>query len=180
MEKLLLVKRYTQALANALGDDAEYAVVSRELGDFTDKIVSHPALKETLASPFVAVRGKSRIIQDILAASGFAEKTRRFIVLLLERGRLGLLGDIQEVLPVVWHESRGVATFEVSSVVSLDAAQKKRLREELERLEGRPVFLRYSTDPGLVAGLSLTKGNLIYDASVKGHLAKIKERILEG
>ncbi|MGB7296878.1 MAG: ATP synthase F1 subunit delta [Candidatus Aminicenantales bacterium] len=180
MEKLILVKIYAQGLVNALGDDAEFAVVSRELADFGEKIVNHPALKEILASPFVAGRKKAQVIQEILAVSGFAGKTQRFILLLREHNRLGLLGDIQEALPVVWHESRGLATFEVSSVVSLSEAQKKGLQKELERLEGRPVFLRFLIDPGLVAGLSLRKGNLIYDASVKGQLAKIKERISEG
>jgi F-type H+-transporting ATPase subunit delta len=180
MIKLILVKRYAQGLAGALGDDAEFAAVSRELAEFQERISGHAALKEILASPFVAARKKTRVIQDILAALDFQGKTRRLILLLLENSRLDLLGDILEELPALWNERRGVAAFEVNSVVSLGEGQKKKLREKLERLEGRPVFLRYSIDPGLVAGLSLKKGNLIYDASVKGHLAKIKERILEG
>jgi len=180
MIKLILVKRYAQGLAGALGDDAEFAAVSRELAEFQERISSHAALKEILASPFVAARKKTRVIQDILAALDFQEKTRRLVLLLLENCRLGLLGDILEELPALWNERRGVTTFEVSSVVSLGEVQKKKLQERLESLEGRPVFLRYSIDPGLVAGLSLKKGNLIYDASVKGNLAKIKERISEG
>ncbi len=180
MKKLILVKRYAQGLVGSLKSDAEFAAISGELGEFLEKTASHAALKNTLASPFVAVRKKSRIIQDILAASGFAEKTRRFILLLLERDRLSLLKDILEALPVLWQEGRGVTTFEVSSAVSLDEAQKKKLQEKVERLEGRPVYLSYSIDSGLVAGLSLRKGNLIYDASVKGHLARIKEKISEG
>jgi F-type H+-transporting ATPase subunit delta len=180
MIKLILVKRYAQALAGSLGDDAEFAAVSRELAEFQERISSHTALKGILASPFVAVRKKTRVIQDILAALDFRGKTRRFILLLLENSRLDILGDILEELPALWNERRGVTTFDISSVVSLGDGQKKKLQEKLERLEGRPVFLRYSIDPGLVAGLSLKKGNLIYDASVKGNLAKIKERISEG
>ena len=180
MKKLILVKRYTQGLAGSLGDDAEFTAVSRELTEFRDKISGHAELKKILASPFVAVRKKTQVIQSILAGSGYAKKTRRFLLLLLENDRLGLLEDILEALPALWHESRGVTTFEVSSVVSLGDGQKKELTEKLERLEGRPVFLRFSINPGLVAGLSLRKGNLIYDASVKGHLTRIKARISEG
>jgi F-type H+-transporting ATPase subunit delta len=180
MIKLILVKRYAQGLAGALGDDAEFTAVFRELTEFQEQISGHAALKEILASPFVDARKKTRVIQDILAALDLQEKTRRIILLLLEHGRLNLLGAILEELPALWNERRGVTTFEVSSVVSLGEGQKKKLQERLERLEGRPVFLRYSIDPGLVAGLSLKKGNLIYDASVRGNLAKIKERISEG
>lgn len=180
MKKLILVKRYTQGLVGSLGDEAEFAAVSRELADFRERVSSHAALKDILASPFVAARKKTQLIQDILAVLDLQGKTRRFVLLLLENSRLGLLGDILEELPALWHEHRGVTTFVVSSVVSLGEGQKKKLQEKLERLEGRPVFLRYSIAPGLVAGFSLKKGNLVYDASIKGYLAKIKERISEG
>lgn len=180
MKKLILVKRYAQGLVGTLRDESEFAAISRELSEFSERVSGHAGLKGLLASPFVGVRKKGQVIQSILAVSGFAEKTQRFLLLLLENDRLEILEAILETLPVVWYESRGVTTFEVSSVVALGGAQKKELQNRLERLEGRPVFLRFSIDPALVAGLSLRKGNLVYDASVKGHLAKIKERIAEG
>lgn len=180
MKKLILIKRYAQGLIGSLGDDAEYTAVTRELAEFQKQVSGHAALKQTLASPFVAARKKTRVIQDILDTVELRAKTRRFILLLLENERWPLLGDIMSELPVLWNERRGVTTFEVSSVVSLDEGQKRRLQERLERLEGCPVFLRYSIDEGLVAGLSLKKGNLVLDASIKGHLAQIKERISEG
>jgi len=180
MKNPILVKRYTQGLAGALKDEPEFTSVSRELADFLALISAHGALQETLASPFVRARGKTQVIQDILARSGFTEKTSRFILLLLEHGRLDLLGEVLEELPAIWHDNRGVVTFEVSSAVGLAPDQKKRLQAELERLEGGPVFLRYAMDPGVLAGISLRKGNVIYDASLRGQLAKVKQIISEG
>lgn len=180
MKNPILVKRYTQGLVAALKDEPEFIAVSREVAEFRELVSAHGALRGTLASPFVAARKKAQVIRDVLARSGFTDKTSRFILLLLDHKRLDLLGDVLETLPVLWNERRGVATFEVSSVVTLAEAQKRRLKAELERLEGGPVFLRYSIDPGLVAGFSLQRGNVIYDASLRGHLAKIKQRISEG
>jgi ATP synthase F1 delta subunit len=180
MKNLILVKRYTQGLVGALKDEPEFRAVHRELTEFRELVSTHGALKGTLASPFVAARKKTQVISEVLAVSGFMAKSSRFLLLLVGHGRLNLLGNILEELPVLWNERRGVATFEVSSVVTLAEAQKKKLSAELERLEGRPVFLRYSIDPGLVAGFSLQRGNVIYDASLRGHLAKIKDRISEG
>lgn len=180
MKSLILVKRYTQGLAGALKDDTEYAAVSRELAEFREISSGHGALKATLENPFIDARKKNQVIEDILAGSGFSDKTSRFLRLLLEHKRLDLLGEVLEWLPVVWNESRGVATFEVSSAVNLAEAQKARLKEELERLEGRPVHLRYSIDAGLVAGFSLRKGNIIYDASLRGQLERIRQKISEG
>jgi F-type H+-transporting ATPase subunit delta len=180
MKSPILVKRYTQGLAGALKNEPEYAAVSRELAEFQELASAHGALKATLENPFVDAREKTGVIKDILDRSGFADKTARFLLLLLDHKRLDLLGDVLEVLPVFWNERRGVATFEVSSVVALAESQKARLKAELERLEGRPVHLRYALDPGLVAGFSLRKGNIIYDASLRGQLERIKQKITEG
>jgi F-type H+-transporting ATPase subunit delta len=180
MKDLILVKRYTQGLVGALQDEPEFISVHGELGRFQELVSSHGVLKDTLASPFVAALRKTRVIKDVLAAAGFSDKTSRFILLLFGHNRLGLLGAILEELPVSWNERQGVATYEVSSVVALAEAQKRRLMNALERLENRPVFLRYSIDPELVAGFSLKKGNVVYDGSLKGNLAKIKERISKG
>jgi F-type H+-transporting ATPase subunit delta len=167
-------------LVNALRDEKEFSAVSQELAAFSKLLSAHKELTEILVSPFVPAKKRNQIIKDILAAFSFSGEMKRFICLLLDHNRLNLLGDILESLPVFWHEHKGVSTFEVSSVVSLTDAQKARLKAQLERLERRPVYLSYKIEPELVAGISLKKGNVVYDASIKGHLSKLKEEICEG
>jgi F-type H+-transporting ATPase subunit delta len=180
MKRQILVKHYAQGLIGALRDDLEFQQVARELDAFHGLFSSRRDLAEVMANPFVAAKKRSRIIKDILAASSFSQKTSRFLTLLHGHNRLDLLGEILQSLPLFWNERQGVATFEVGSAVGLSEAQKQKLAEELERLEKRPVSLSFRVNPELVAGLSLKKGNLIYDASVKGYLSKLKEKIIEG
>ena len=180
MRSQILAKRYTQGLVNAIQDENEFAAVGLELAGFSTLLSTRQDLTEVLASPFVAAKKKNQIIKDILAVSSYSEKMTRFICLLLDHNRLHLLGDILRAFPVLWNERKGVSTFEVSSVVSLTKAQKERLEAQLERVEKRPVCLRYKIDPELVAGISLKKGNFVYDASIRGHLFKLKEKISEG
>jgi len=68
----------------------------------------------------------------------------------------------------------------VASAVPLSEAQKKRLAAELERLEKAPVRLTFRLDASVLAGLSVRKGNLVYDASLKGSLDRLRAQILEG
>ncbi len=180
MRNQILVKRYTQGLANALGDEKEYRAVSRELAEFSTLLRTRRDLADLLASPFIAAKKKGQVIMEILAASSFSEKTKRFIGLLFEHHRLPLLDDILRAIPVFWNEHRGVSTFEACSVVALTDGQRSRLKAQLERLEKRPVDVTYKIEPGLVAGISLKKGNIVYDASIRGRLAKLKEQICEG
>lgn len=180
MKTLLLVKKYTLGLVNALKDEEEFSVVSQELRQFASLLATHPELSRALSHPYIPAARKALLINEILTRAGASGKTTRFLLLLLEHGRLGLLSEILQTLPVYWHEKKGVTTYEVSSVVYLSEGQKDRLKRELEHLEKRPVFLQFKIDPDLVAGLSLRKGNVIYDASLRGHLRKLRERICEG
>ena len=88
--------------------------------------------------------------------------------------------NVLSVVIPAFNEEQGIATFEVSSVVPLNAAQKNRLEEQLIRLENRPVRLMYKIAPSLIGGLSIRKGNIVYDASIQGDLERLKQKIAEG
>lgn len=180
MKSQILVKRYTQGLINSLRSEAEFSTLSQELSDFSELLGRHKELKETLDMPFLPASRRKRITEEVLARKTLAKKARRFILLLLENNRLELLPDILESLPEAWNEKKGIYTYEVASVVPLRDGQKKELGRKLELLEQKPVILKYRIDPELVGGLWIRRGNVVYDASIKGSLMKIKETIVEG
>ncbi len=180
MQNPVLVRRYARGLVGALREESELEAVHRELSAVSRLVRTNLELAAVLKSPFVPKKKKDRIIKDILAASPPGPKSSRFLGLLLEHNRLDVLEDILLAVPALWREGHGVPTFEVSSAVPVTPQQQERLKTELERLEGGPVFLEYRVDPGLVGGLSLRKGNIIYDVSVEGRLAKLKEKMIEG
>jgi F-type H+-transporting ATPase subunit delta len=180
MKNPTLARRYAKGLVGALHQESEYAAVYAELSAIGSLLEASRELPKVLESPFVPKKKKDQIIRNILAASPPSEKTARFLDLLLAHNRLDVLAEILRAVPLLWKERQGVQTFEVNSAVSLTDQQRERLRAQLERLEGNPVFLDYRIDPGLVGGLSLRKGNVIYDASIQGRLAKLKQKMIEG
>src|SRR4030065_2735190 len=105
MKSPILVKRYPKGWEGALKNESDFVAVSRELTEFQGLLSSHGVLKGTLASPFVAARKKAQVIRDVLARSGFTGKTCRFILLLLDHNRLGLLGGVLEAVPGVCVEA---------------------------------------------------------------------------
>lgn len=180
MKNQVLVKRYTQGLVNALIDEGEYDRLSSQLREFHDFQSREKELNEVFSFPFIPTSRKMDIMRGVLERLKYSDKTARFLLLLVEKGRWALLPDILDMLPELWNEEKGIVTFEVSSMVSLSDAQKQRLTEKLEKLEQRKVFLKYRIDPGLIGGLSIRKGNIVYDASIKGNLERLKEKICEG
>jgi F-type H+-transporting ATPase subunit delta len=180
MRTQILTKRYAQGLVNSIKDEKEYETLSHQLIGFRDLLVEHLELNAALTSPFLPLTKKMEMAQDVLKAGGLYGKMRRFILLLVENNRLELLSEIVDLVPLLWAENQGISTIEVASVSLLSEDQKTKLEEKLEILEGRPVSLVYTIDPELIGGLSLRKGNIVYDVSIKGSLENLKERISEG
>ena len=180
MKSQILVKRYTLGLVNSIKDEAEFSALLGELSAFRELLHAHKKLKDTLLNPFLPTSRKVQIARELLASTSTGKKAQRCIRLLVENDRLELLPGIIESLPDAWNEEKGVDTYEVASVVPLSDDQRKKLKMKLERLEKRPVVLKYRIEPELVGGLLIKRKNIVYDISIKGSLLKLKEKIIEG
>lgn len=207
MRSQVLIRRYTQGLVNAIDDQAEYDKLYDNLKAFKAMLAEQPKLLNMLQSPFLPVSKRTAIADEILSRMFNIEppveipsieaaepesfspvrddllvdaKTARFLLLLIEHERLSIFNAILDGLPGAWNEEQGITTFEVASVTELSDEQKKRLAAKLEMLERRPVALTYIIDPALIGGLSIRKGNIVYDVSIAGSLQRLKEQIIEG
>ena len=180
MKKRVLVKRYAQGFLNTIKDEAEYQSLYQELREFNELLTTQEKLREMLLSPFLPTSKKVELAGEILTKASYRGKNLRFILLLIENGRFVLFPEMLESLPEFWNELKGVSTYEVTSAAPLSEDQKLRLTKKLEWLEKKPVFLKYRRDPSLIGGISVQKGNIIYDASVKGNLDRLKQLIIEG
>lgn len=180
MKKEILVQRYGHGLISAIAGDAEFAAVLAELKDMAGLFFTPGVLENFLASPFVSKTKKAQALKDVLLRAALNPKTTRFLLLLLEKNRLEILPDLTAELPELWNESRGALTARVASAVGLTDDQKRRLKDRLEGMEGRPVSLSFAVDPRLVAGLTVTIRHQVFDISLKGRMEKLREIIIEG
>jgi F-type H+-transporting ATPase subunit delta len=179
MRSQILIQRYAQGLINSAKNAGEFDSLNAELSEFDRFLSSYPKLHDTLQSPLLPATKKKEIAAKILERTAVCNKSKRFLLLLVENDRLMLLPEILEFLPVLWNEEQGISTFEVSSVIPLSPDQKKRLEEKLALLEKRPVTLTYKMNQSLIGGLSIRKGNIVYDASIQGDLERLKQKIVE-
>lgn len=179
MKNKSLLKRYAQGLLSSLGgDDEEYELIYQEIRDFAAILAEQKKLNNMLTRPFLPTSKKKKIVEEILSRA-LHEKTSRFILLLIENERLEILPDLIELLPELWYTEKGIVTYLVSSVIPLSDVQKRKLAAQLENVSGKPVMLKYHLEPTLIGGILVRKGNIIYDASIEGHLQKLQEQIIE-
>jgi F-type H+-transporting ATPase subunit delta len=179
MMKQVLLRRYGQGLINVLEDEADFRKIRDELQELSDLFFGEEKFRQALDSPFLSKAKKADLVRDILKTSAADRRTQNFIRLLLEKGRFELLPEILDILPLLWNEKSGVVTMEACSAIPLSQAQQERLHRTLEKREGGPVQLKFTLDPGLVGGLVLRRGHVVYDLSVLGGLARLRDFLAE-
>jgi F-type H+-transporting ATPase subunit delta len=180
MKNKALIRLYTRGLVHAIRDEEELGEIDRQLQNFQNLLREHKDLNLALTSSLLSAARKQAVADEVFERTPLHPKAKRFIHLLVKNHRLAILEDLVNNLPEMWNEEKGILSFDVASAVPLSEGQAKKLKEKLERLEKRPVHLKYRIDPDLIGGLSLRQGNIIYDASLRGALIKLKEKISEG
>jgi F-type H+-transporting ATPase subunit delta len=75
----------------------------------------------------------------------------------------------------VLDERLGFIHAEVHSAFQLSAEQQQALSAQLARISGKQIRMKFATDPELIGGVTARVGSKLYDGSVSGHLARLRQ-----
>ncbi len=108
---------------------------------------------------------------------GLHRVIRNFLSVLVSHRRTSELKSIREQFEQVVDERLGWVRADIASARELSAAQ----REEIERVLGAKLgkFIRadYKIDPALLAGVRARVASKEYDATLKGKLESMRQRL---
>lgn len=102
---------------------------------------------------------------------------RNFLFVVIDHRRITALKSIIEAFEGLIDERLGFLRADVASARAMTDAQQAAMQVQLSRLAGKDVKLRFSTDPGLVAGVVARVGSTVYDGSVRGQLERLRVRL---
>ena len=102
-----------------------------------------------------------------------------FIKLLLENNMLREFAACFRAFRAEYNKAHGIADAVVTSAVALDDAQRRELRERLEKLSGKTVELTEKVDPGILGGLKVELDGRLYDGTVQSRLNSIRKKVSE-
>jgi F-type H+-transporting ATPase subunit delta len=138
-----------------------------------------PRLRQFLRSPSVTPEDKKAALGSALQGR-FSAETQRFLELVVERRRQGLLETIFTEFGARVAELRRQQPVAVVSAAPLSEALRERLRETLARATGREIVLEERVDPGLLGGLVVQLGDRRIDGSLRTRLDTLRERMRRG
>lgn len=178
MKERVIAKRYGKAvfdLALELGDVAGFA---KDIGNLRAVAEEEASFVKGLSDNRIDIRKRLVVadrISDVLALN---KETKAFLRILVMRNRVGLLSLIalDFAQRVEKYESLKVAR---ASVAHSSFAQEVRqgIEEAIKTVLGCNARCETEEDMSLMGGFLVRLGDVCYDASVKGKLARMRERL---
>jgi F-type H+-transporting ATPase subunit delta len=169
--------QYANALADIALEQGAAEPAGKQLNGFGAAYQESAELRTFLASPAVSVEAKHEVLEKTAKRLGASKIIRNFLFVIADHRRTQLIPEIIAAFQQVLRQRQGVAEAEISSVVELNAAQKKELAATLARLTGKKIEPKYSLDPALLGGAVVRIGDTIYDGSLRSRLNEMRARL---
>ena len=180
----VVTARYARALADVVapeGANVNAAPIAAQIRVIEEIIESSTELRNALASPAVAPSKKRAVISRLIGMqpqlAEMDQRVRNFLFVVVDHRRILELKSILEAFEALLDERLGFVRADVASARELSAEQKSALEVQLSRLAGKKAKLRFTTDPGLVAGVVARVGSTVYDGSVRGQLDRLRVKL---
>jgi F-type H+-transporting ATPase subunit delta len=178
MKHTSISKRYAAALAESVPDNAELEAVAGEIAALTQLFRDHPDLGRFAGNRALHREARQRFLESILDRLELIPVTRRFMLLLVDKGRIGLLAEISSSLAELVDLRLNRAEAVVTTAVPLNDEQRERLRLRLSELTGKTIRMKEQRDPDILGGVVVQIGTRVIDGSVKSSLSKMREELL--
>jgi len=166
----VLARRYAKALFGLARDRNCIEEMQGELSYLAHALLADRKIIEFWNDPLMSHLAKRRILEAVFSQTDLQPVTKKFARLLLEKGRIGRIGEIYEQYVDISDAYKGVLEVLVFSAVELSDSEIRRLKMTLERKLGRKVSLVPETDSSVMGGLCLKINDYLYDGTVKGRL----------
>lgn len=164
-----IARRYVRALFAQAAEEGLVDRIRPELAELQQLYREHTGLRNTLRDPHLPLEGKRDLLLKLLG-EGIPPLLQRFIELLVQKRRLGVLHWAGDLFAELQDEAAGLRQARVVSAMPLTDEQQERLRTTLSRLLGLQIVLTAVVDPAVIGGIMVKVGDLVIDGSIRSRL----------
>jgi F-type H+-transporting ATPase subunit delta len=166
---------YARSLFEVAKEHDKLDEIHGALGQFADELDSNRELQVFFFSPYFSSAEKKEGIGKVIENGD--EHFVRFLELLAERHRLPALFRIRREFDRLWSEENKLLPVTITSAVELDKDTVDDLGKKIEDQTGQKIDLTANVDPDLIGGLRMQVGNMVYDATIRGRLEKLRREV---
>lgn len=168
-------RRYAKALFRLALEENRLDAVASDLADLLRLAESSADFGRLLRSPVIPDDRRAALLRELL--SGRADKlTLRFVLFMVERGRIDQLADVATLFEDLSNEHAGILKARVASAAPLSRRQEEALRERLARRFGKRVLTESEVRPELLGGFRVRIGDTLHDFSLQSQLELLRKQ----
>lgn len=177
MLNIQLARKYGMAIFEIAQDEKKLEKYGRELSEVSQAVFSQAELKDFLTNPQIQPQDKKEVLLKLLK-SQVSPLMMNFLLLLVDKRRMGLLEAINDCYQELSNKAQGIIIADVTTAYDLKAGLKARLSSKLESVTGKKVTLRTHTDKSIIGGIVVKIGDTRIDGSVTGRLQALKAELM--
>jgi F-type H+-transporting ATPase subunit delta len=166
---------YGRSLFEVAKEHDKLDVIKEQLDQFADELDENRELQVFFFSPYFSSQEKKEGVDKVIENGD--EHFVRFLELLAERHRLPAIFRIRREFDRLWAEENKQLPVTITSAVELDDDTVKDLGKRIEEQTGQTIDLTATVDPDLIGGLRMQVGNMVYDATIRGRLEKLRREV---
>jgi F-type H+-transporting ATPase subunit delta len=174
---LTIAKKYAKALLEIGLEDGNYEVLGQDLNKMADLLRESKELRVALWGAEFRKPTRKVIGRKISERLGLAPTTIRFIELLIQKKRIDLFFEITRAYQDRCDEVAGRIRATLVTPVELPSGLVQEIKSQLESSTGKKIIFSLEKDPSLIGGFLTKIGNVVYDGSLKGQIAKLRDNL---
>lgn len=174
-----IAHRYARALLDIGIDRKNFEQLGREL-DRVALLFKHDEIDQLFKSPKFGAETRRGVLGELLKRLMVSPICRNFMMLLVDKGRIGNLPEIAQAYHALADEHAGRVRARVTVASRMAESDVARLRTVLQAATGKQVVVEVEEDPAVIGGAITRIGGTIYDGSVRTQLETMRTRLKQG
>ncbi|MBV8660665.1 MAG: ATP synthase F1 subunit delta [Candidatus Dependentiae bacterium] len=172
-----LAKKYAQAYLNVFGEQHTFQDFC-SMWRASQFLSEHHSLLFYLSLSMIHEVDKKRFIDLFFEKFHLFDSLKQLFYLLLKNKHIFLATDILRDIYALYKIKNKISDLQVTSSSDLSEEQIEEIKDFFTKLSGQHVVIRYSVDPGLIAGLRLQSDTLLWEYSIAQQLRKLKQELI--
>lgn len=174
-----IAHRYARALLDIGIERKNYEQLGREL-DRVASLFQHAEVEQLFRNPKFGVATRKAVLTELLKKLMVSPICRNFLMLLVDKGRIGFLPDITTAYHALADRHGGRLRARVTVAKKLPESDVARLRNVLKQATGKQVVVEQEEDPDILGGVITRVEGRIYDGSIRTQLETMRARLKQG
>ena len=173
-------RRYAKALLSLGTEDGHYEAYGENLREFRGFCAANKEFFQVISNPQFSVEDRKGVLKVVLGKSPFSGVVKNFLMLLLDKNRIGAVEEITGFYSRLTDEISNITRANIITAKPLKHEALGKLENTLIGLTSKDVRIEVQEDASLIGGVVVKIGDLVLDGSVKAQLMGLKESLKRG